>query len=98
MTPVWRSVRFCPVDDRANGRKTKRGTETRGVRTLSRVIGFHWSARCRTRASLQPKLPSNEHSTDLCTPYSGETLYGLRVRRDKSMESRADAIYFSLYG
>lgn len=75
MTPVWRSVRFCPVDDRANGRKTKRGTETRGVRTLSRVIGFHWSARCRTRASLQPKLPSNEHSTDLCTPYSGETVY-----------------------
>lgn len=77
---------FLPVDDRANGRKTKRGRETRGVRTYvctyvrcPRVIGFHWSARCRTRASLQPKLPSNEHSAHLCTPYSGETV-GLRVR------------------
>lgn len=56
----------------ANGRKTKRGTEAEGG-VRSRVIGFHWSAWCRTRAGLQPKLPSNERSTDLCTPYSRET-------------------------
>lgn len=81
--------------------RRKEGRKRRGVR--SRVIGSHWSAWCRTRASLQLKLPSNERLYSSCVHLIAEKLAGngsftsFPPRVDESMDNAIHFFFLKFY-